>query len=86
MNRFIVDVREPEEFLEGHAKGAINIPQSELMNKSSKINNMPKDAEIIVYCNLGRRADASKKILESMGYTNVINGVNKDQVSAKYGS
>ena len=85
MNRFIIDVREAEEYATGHVKNSLNIPSSKI-KRSDVLNSIPKDAEIILYCLSGGRANASKDILEFMGYTNVINGISKDLVSAKYGS
>jgi phage shock protein E len=86
MQRMIIDVREPEEFIKGHVQGAINVPPSDIMHGSEALNDVPKDAEIILYCVSGSRSNVSKQILESQGFTNVINGINKDQVQSKYGS
>jgi phage shock protein E len=86
MSRFIIDVREPEEYATGHVENALNIPPSELMGRTDKLAAIPKDAEVILYCKTGSRSNVTKNILESMGYTNVINGINKDHVTAKYGS
>ncbi len=85
MNRVIIDVREPFEFATGHVKGAINIPPSKLMAGDKKLNDIPKDAEIILYCRSGSRSGVSAHIMKSMGYTNITNGINKDQVRARYG-
>ncbi len=85
MVRFIIDVREPEEYSAGHVANALNIPPSELMSGTEKLSAIPKDAEVILYCKTGSRSNVSKNILESMGYVNVINGINKDHVAAKYG-
>ena len=85
MVRFIIDVREPEEYSAGHVANALNIPPSELMSVTEKLSAIPKDAEVILYCKTGSRSNVSKNILESMGYVNVINGINKDHVAAKYG-
>jgi rhodanese-related sulfurtransferase len=85
MIRFIIDVREPEEYATGHVKNALNIPPSEFIERTDKLATIPKDAEVILYCKSGSRSNVTKNILESMGYTNVINGINKDHVSAKYG-
>lgn len=84
MDRIIIDVREPNEFAGGHVEGAINIPPAALMNGAKELADVPKDAEIIVYCVSGSRSNVSKHILEQMGYTNIVNGINKDQVRAKY--
>lgn len=85
MDRIIVDVREPFEFASGHVKGALNIPPAELMAGAAKLKGVPKDTEIILYCRSGSRSNASISILSRMGYTNLINGINQDQVRAKYG-
>lgn len=84
MSRYIIDVREPEEYASGHIKDAINIPPFDLLNKSKKLDGIPRDAEVILYCNTGSRSNVTKRFLESMGYTNVINGINKDHVATRY--
>ena len=86
MSRYIIDVREPEEYATGHVENSLNIPPAELLGGTDKLNTIPKDAVVILYCKSGSRSNVSKNILESMGFTNVINGINKDHVSAKYGS
>lgn len=85
MSRFIIDVREPSEYASGHVDGALNIPPQELLNGSAKLISIAKDDELILYCKSGSRSNVSKNILESMGYTNIINGINQDHVRAKYG-
>lgn len=42
-----VDVRPVEQFNEGHIKGAINIPEAEIV---SRIKELPKNKYIITYC------------------------------------
>ena len=86
MQRMIIDVREPEEFTKGHVQCAINVPPGDIMQGAAALKDVPKDTEIILYCVSGSRSNVSKQILESQGFTNVINGINKDQVQSKYGS
>ncbi len=64
----IIDVRERLEFDSGHLIGSINVPISEVPNLS-----LSKDEEILVYCRSGARAAIAKKILETKGFTNVVN-------------
>jgi phage shock protein E len=85
MSRVFVDVREPQEFALGHVEGAINMPPAALMAGAKELADMPKDTELVLYCVSGSRSNVSKQMLERMGYTNVVNGINKDQVRAKYG-
>lgn len=85
MHPIIIDVREPFEFSTGHAKGALNIPPAELMAGTKKLDDIPKDAEIVLYCISGSRSNASMHYLRQMGYTNLTNGINRERVKAKYG-
>jgi len=80
----IIDVREPEEFFIDHVEGAVNIPPSELMAGSDKLDGVDKDTELILYCVSGSRSNVSANILSSQGFTNIVNGINKQQVKAKY--
>lgn len=80
-----IDVREPFEFAMGHVKGAVNIPPSKLMAGAKKLDGIPKDTELVLYCLSGSRSNVSINILRGMGYTNLVNGVNKGQIRAKYG-
>lgn len=84
MNRMIIDVREPSEYNTGHVEGAVNIPPSELLAGSDKLKNVAKDTELILYCLSGSRSNMSINLLKQMGYTNLVNGINKDHVAANY--
>lgn len=84
MDRIIVDVREPLEYKFGHIKGALNIPPSEMMAGAKKLDGIPKDTEIVLYCVSGSRSNVSMHLLRQLGFTNLVNGINKAQVKAKY--
>ncbi len=65
----ILDVREQEEFDEGHIKGAILLPYTEINEKAESI--LPdKDKLILVYCRSGRRSKIAAESLAALGYTN----------------
>jgi len=64
-NMIILDVRDPEETQMGVIKGAINIPVNELKDR---LNELPKDKEIIVHCATGMRAEMAYNILKDAGY------------------
>ena len=85
MNRIFIDVREPSEFARGHVSGAINVPPAEIMRGAKALADVPKDTELVLYCVSGSRSNASSNILRQLGFTNLVNGVNKEQVRAKYG-
>lgn len=68
---FLVDVRTPAEFSQGHVKGSVNIPLNLLATQLSKFKG--KD-QIVVFCQSGMRSSQAKSLLEQNGITNVING------------
>jgi len=69
-NYIILDVRTAGEFKEGYIEGAVNIPVSEL---ESKLNELPKDKSIIIYCRSGSRSRSAADILVKNGFTHVYN-------------
>jgi phage shock protein E len=68
---FLVDVRTPAEFAEGHVKQSVNIPLDTIM---SRIDEFKNKSQIIVFCRSGNRSGQAKLILEQLGISNVTNG------------
>lgn len=68
---FLVDVRTPMEFSNGHPKGAINIPLNTI---SSNIEKFKTKKNIIVFCRSGHRSSQAADILKGNGITDVYNG------------
>ncbi|MGE5396120.1 MAG: rhodanese-like domain-containing protein, partial [Chitinophagales bacterium] len=66
----LLDVRTPAEFAQGVIPGAVNIPVDELRQR---INEIPKDKLILVYCRVGLRGYIAYRILKQMGYQRVKN-------------
>ena len=67
----LLDVREKEEYREGHLPGAVSVPRGFLeMQIEEKVPD--RDAEIIAYCQGGTRSLIAGKILKDMGYSNVV--------------
>lgn len=66
----LIDVRTAEEYNTEHIKNSINIPNTELKDKISKLTS-DKNTKIIIYCRSGARSKASAMELINMGYTNV---------------
>ena len=70
-NYIILDVRRPDEYVEGHIPGAINVPNEEI--GTSEIAELPQKSQLIlVYCRSGRRSKEAAEKLAVLGYTNVI--------------
>ena len=65
---FVLDVRTPEEYAEGHVPGAVNVPHDQL---ASRLAEVPKDKDVVVYCRSGRRAALATDVLAANGYTRV---------------
>ncbi|HET9214615.1 MAG TPA: molybdopterin-synthase adenylyltransferase MoeB [Gaiellaceae bacterium] len=65
-----VDVRERNEWDEGHIPGAVHVPRSYL---ESKIEQAVPDREtdLVVYCASGNRSAFAAKALEELGYESV---------------
>ncbi|MES2622612.1 MAG: rhodanese-like domain-containing protein [Bacteroidota bacterium] len=67
----ILDVRSKGEYQQGHVKGSINIPLDTL---ASNLKKLDKNKPIITCCASGMRSGSAKGILQSHGFTNVVNG------------
>jgi rhodanese-related sulfurtransferase len=65
---FVVDVRQPDEFAQGHISGAVNIPLGTL---AESVDQIPTDQPVIVYCASGHRAAIANAALHLMGFDNV---------------
>lgn len=68
---FLVDVRTPGEFAQGHPKGSVNIPLDKI---GTSIDKFKAKQDIIVFCRSGNRSSQAKSILESKGISNIIDG------------
>ena len=61
----IVDVRDEQEYADGHIPGAVNIPVAVFASKSSILD---KKKRIIIYCNGGERSNKAYRKLMKLGY------------------
>ena len=67
----LLDVREKEEYREGHLPGAVSIPRGFLeMKMETEVPD--RDAEIIAYCQGGTRSLMAGVVMREMGYSNVV--------------
>ncbi|UXV32202.1 persulfide dioxygenase-sulfurtransferase CstB [Mammaliicoccus sciuri] len=66
----ILDVRNEEEWNNGHLDQAVNIPHGKLLNENISFN---KEAKIYVHCQSGVRSSIAVGILENKGFENVVN-------------
>ena len=68
----LIDVREADEFREGHIAGALNIPRGLLEFKLSGTPELAaRDMNIVLYCKTSGRAALSAAELQDMGYLHI---------------
>ena len=68
---YLVDVRTPAEFAEGHVGRSVNIPLDQL---SSRLEGLSRDTPIVVFCRSGNRSALALAMLAHHGFTRVLNG------------
>ncbi|SHO50569.1 rhodanese-like domain-containing protein [Desulfopila aestuarii] len=82
----LLDVRQPKEYEQAHIPGARLIPLGEL---PQRLDELDRDREIIVYCRSGVRSKSGYQILNSAGFSRVLNmtgGINGWQGHKAIGS
>src|SRR3546814_14933380 len=60
----VLDVRTQAEFDAGHVPGAVLIPHDQL---AQRLDEVPVDREVVVYCHSGRRATLAERVLADTG-------------------
>lgn len=68
-NEIILDVRGADEFAQGHIAGALNIPVTEVLQHTDKLN---KYSKIYIHCKRGGRAKTAFEALKNAGLNNLI--------------
>jgi molybdopterin/thiamine biosynthesis adenylyltransferase/rhodanese-related sulfurtransferase len=67
----VVDVRERDEWDEGHLPGAVHVPRGHLESRIE--STVPdKSRPVLVYCAAGNRSAFAAKTLEELGYEHVV--------------
>lgn len=65
---FILDVRQPEEWDEFHVPDSTLIPLDQL---AARMNELPKEREIVIVCRSGNRSAQGRDMLLNAGFTQV---------------
>jgi molybdopterin/thiamine biosynthesis adenylyltransferase/rhodanese-related sulfurtransferase len=68
----VVDVRDPDEYRDGHIEDAANISRGFLEFRIGTVASEPS-TPIVVYCQTGLRSMLAGKALKDLGYENVVN-------------
>ncbi|RPJ17788.1 MAG: CoA-disulfide reductase [Desulfobacteraceae bacterium] len=62
---YIIDVRDPYEFVRGHHKSAVNIPLNSIR---FRLDEIPRNRDIWLYCLVGKRSYFASRILRQKGF------------------
>jgi sulfur-carrier protein adenylyltransferase/sulfurtransferase len=65
-----VDVREADEWEQGHLPGAVHVPRGNLESRIERVAP-DKSQPVVLYCAVGSRSAFSAKTLSELGYTDV---------------
>lgn len=83
-DELILDVRYPDEFIEGHVPGSKNISHDEVSNH---VPELKKYSKIYIYCAAGGRAQKATIALMSAGIENIVTivgGGMQDWIDSSY--
>ncbi len=69
----VIDVRTPEEYVQGHLPHAININIYDENFKEQVLRKVGERPVVLVYCRSGRRSLKAAGILKEMGYPKIYN-------------
>lgn len=69
-DHYLIDVREEDEYADGHLPGAVNIPLSEFELRYREIR---ADKPIVLVCARGGRSAQAAEYLAYQGYSNLYN-------------
>lgn len=67
----MLDVREEEEFITGHAIDAVLFPVDDIDYTTVSIILPEKSTPLLIYCRSGRRSAEAAEKLKNLGYTEI---------------
>ncbi|KAF5377556.1 hypothetical protein D9615_005205 [Tricholomella constricta] len=80
---YLIDVREPDEVIQGMIPSAVNLPLSELGNslhlsrvaflEKHSFEKPMKNQQLIFYCRSGKRSTTASDVAKRNGFTNILN-------------
>lgn len=68
----VIDVRDAEEYLQGHIRGARHIPASDI-GKAGELLKRYKEKPVVVCCERGPRGRGALAALQDQGFKQVVN-------------
>ena len=67
----VIDVREQDEWNEGHIPGAVHVPRGHLESRIERLAPDPS-RPVVIYCSAGNRSAFAAKTLAELGYEDVV--------------
>src|SRR6185369_10831642 len=71
-NVILLDVRTPEEYSDGHLKGAVLIDYQD-STFETKVSKFDKNKPVYLYCRTDRRSEAAQEVMLKQGFKKVTN-------------
>ena len=68
----ILDVRTPPEFAGGHLKNALNLDYNQ-PDFANRLAQLDKNRPYLVYCAVGGRSSKAARLMQQMGFKQIIN-------------
>ena len=62
----VVDVRRPDEWVTGHARGAVLIPVDDVLERAEA--ELPKDRDLLFICAAGVRSGLAAEMASALGF------------------
>ena len=69
----VLDVRDEDEYADGHIPGSVNLPYGELPDRQGEL---PRDRQIAAICSGGKRSGLAASILQREGFERVLHVAN----------
>jgi len=67
---YLIDVREDDEWVAGHAPDARHVPMSEV---PARLDEVPTEGDVVIVCRSGGRSGRVVEYLRAQGWDNVLN-------------
>jgi len=67
---YLIDVREDDEWVAGHAPDARHVPMSEV---PARLAEVPTEGDVVIVCRSGGRSGRVVEYLRAQGWDNVLN-------------
>ena len=81
-NALVIDVRSLGEYASGHVQGAINLPLDRFAQDIGRVAP-DKGVPVMMYCLSGGRSGGACRLMQQLGYWQVINGGSIGAVALK---